>query len=822
VLRNGLLKQELLAIITNKKVLIPIIAVLFIPVLYAGMFLWAFWDPYGKMDKLPVAVVNSDTGATMDGEHLKLGDDLVKKLKKSKDFGYKIVSREEGYKGLNNQKYYMLIEIPKDFSENATTLMDKNPKKLELVYVPNEGFNFLSAQIGGTAAEKIRTAVSEKVTETYAETIFDKISDVAAGFHQASDGAGKLSDGSKDLDKGAKDLNNGLKTLAEKSIEFNNGVKSADSGANKLASGSNDLYNGLKTLAEKSIEFNNGMQSADSGAGKLASGSTKLKKGLAEADSKMPLLIDGTKAATEEIKTKLPKGIAAEIGSQLSGSVDKLNGGIDEFKTALGKQITAQMSEQMSEQIAEQMSQQIAAQTIEQYNQQKEKMTQLAQTLIKTANSPEQAQQIQAIFQSALQQPIPTQEELQQQLQKQMQEQLKEQLKSGIPAKLGPGLDKGFEQFKTEVDKQLLGATAGLDTKIKAKTDPVFDQLANGLNAKQTELQNGIHQLYLGSKDLNSGASDLSSGMNKLAAGTTVMLSGEDQLLLGSNQLKLGAFDLSKGMGQLTTGAGALTSGAGKLADGSGQLQDGTTKLTDGATELADKLKDGSKEVAKVKADDKTYDMMAKPVKLDKEEVNRVPNYGSGFTPYFLSLGLFVGALVLTIVFSIREPIITPKNGFTWFGSKFTILASCGLIQALVADAIILGPLGLDVQSVPKFILFSIITSLVFITLIQFLVTLFGDVGRFLAILILIFQLTTSAGTFPLELIPNFLQHFNAFLPMTYTVQGFKAVISSGDFSYMWHNFMILAGYVLAFAGCTLIYLTMRHHVKYGHPAEEN
>ncbi|MDV2888332.1 YhgE/Pip domain-containing protein, partial [Alkalihalophilus pseudofirmus] len=79
-----------------------------------------------------------------------------------------------------------------DFSENATTLMDDHPKKLELIYVPNEGYNFLSAQIGGTAAEKIKTAVSEKVTETYAETMFDKVSKLADGVKQASDGAGKL------------------------------------------------------------------------------------------------------------------------------------------------------------------------------------------------------------------------------------------------------------------------------------------------------------------------------------------------------------------------------------------------------------------------------------------------------------------------------------------------------------------------------------------------------------------------------------------------------------------------------------------------------
>jgi putative membrane protein len=109
---------------------------------------------------------------------------------------------------------------------------------------------------------------------------------------------------------------------------------------------------------------------------------------------------------------------------------------------------------------------------------------------------------------------------------------------------------------------------------------------------------------------------------------------------------------------------------------------------------------------------------------------------------------------------------------------------------------VLLYGLNIEVQSVPYFILFSIITSLTFITLVQFLVTTLGDPGRFVAIIILILQLTTSAGTFPLELIPNALQIFNAWLPMTYSVSGFKAVISSGDFSFMWQQAGILAIFI--------------------------
>ena len=132
-----------------------------------------------------------------------------------------------------------------------------------------------------------------------------------------------------------------------------------------------------------------------------------------------------------------------------------------------------------------------------------------------------------------------------------------------------------------------------------------------------------------------------------------------------------------------------------------------------------------------------------------------------------------------------------------------------------MVDLLLLNGLGLHVQSTPRFILFTILTSLTFVTLIQFLVTAFGDPGRFVAIILLILQLTTSAGTFPLELIPKFLQHFNAILPMTYTVHGFKAVISDGDFGMMWRNSGVLLSFMAMFMSCSIAYFSMRFRHDY-------
>ena len=140
---------------------------------------------------------------------------------------------------------------------------------------------------------------------------------------------------------------------------------------------------------------------------------------------------------------------------------------------------------------------------------------------------------------------------------------------------------------------------------------------------------------------------------------------------------------------------------------------------------------------------------------------------------------------------------------------NFHSLVLIGIAQALIVDAILLFGLKIEVTSVPYFILFTVITSIVFMSLIQFLTTAFGDPGRFIAIILLIMQLTTSAGTFPLELIPEVLQKFNSLLPMTYSVSGFKAVIRSGDYGFMLENVGYLSIFLMTTIAATIVYFVV-------------
>ncbi|SCC03797.1 YhgE/Pip domain-containing protein [Bacillus wiedmannii] len=902
---NQLLRKEFTEIIKSKKILIPIIAVLFVPILYAGMFLWAFWDPYKQLDDLPVAVVNLDKGAVFDGKPIEVGKGLVDNLKDNTSFKWEFVSEKEAKKGMEGRKYYMLVRIPNDFSSNATTLLKDDPKPLNLEYIPNESLNFLSSQIGGTAIEKIKGEVSSTLTKTYAEKMFDSIQDVSKGLADGAEGANKLHDGSSELHDGSSKVTDGLHTLQGKSGEMKDGVGKLADGSNKLVDGSGKVTAGLNTLNSKT-----GIGKLQDGSGKVTDGLNTLNGKTGEMQTGIGKLVDGSGKVTNGLNTLNSKTGELRDGSEkVTGGLNKLvsksgelQTGTTDLSNGLGKLAEGQSQLEKGSQEIQKGLQELNS------NVQKsavglEEMQSKVPSILNTVNEKidgagANVNQLNELTQStagdaknAAQEVANLQKQIES-LPKEYQEQLQPFVTSAVKStatvqQKAAGVAGGTNKLNEEV-KQLTGeihqTTNGLQNKLpnpagvktlaggvekltnaqnefvskfhgfgegldKAKigADKLKDgsvQLIDGVTQLQSgsgkvtaglgQLSAGANQLADGSNQVTGGLGTLSVGANQMAGGINQLADGSSQvtgglgtlsvgvtkLADGSNQVTTGLGDLNGGLNKMSTGSTQLIDGVNKLADGSGKVTDGLVKVNDGSGELAEKLGEGAEKTGEVKGTDKTYDMFASPVKVKTEKMAEVPNYGTGFTPYFLSLGLFVGALLLSIVYPLRDTVGVPKSGFSWFISKFGVLLSVGIIQAIVADIILLFGLGVEVQSMPYFILFSIVTSLAFIALIQCLVTAFGDAGRFIAIITLIIQLTTSAGTFPLELIPKFLQPFNAWLPMTYSVSGLKAVVSSGDFNFMWQNVGILMIFIVVLSLGTIASLTWMHKRQFRNIAE--
>ena len=129
-----MIKKEWKELLHSKWLKIVMIAILIIPCAYVCIFLGSMWDPYGNTKDIPVAVVNHDQKVSYENEMLDVGNDLVKNLEDSDAMKFQCVDEEEAEKGLEDGKYYMVITIPKDFSSNATTLLDEKPKNINTFF----------------------------------------------------------------------------------------------------------------------------------------------------------------------------------------------------------------------------------------------------------------------------------------------------------------------------------------------------------------------------------------------------------------------------------------------------------------------------------------------------------------------------------------------------------------------------------------------------------------------------------------------------------------------------------------------------------------
>ena len=277
-----MLKREWQKISKNPWMIIILIAIITIPAIYTSVFLGSMWDPYGDADQLPVAVVNHDKKVNYEGKTLQVGDDLVKNLKDSGSLDFHFVSDKKAEEGLKSGEYYMIISIPENFSKNATTLMDKNPKQMKLTYKTNPGTNYVASKMDDSAMAKIEKSVREKVTETYVKTVFDQIKTAGSGFQKAADGSKKIEGGAKKLKAGNDTIEQNLKKLASSTLTFQNGAKSLSVGLKTYTAGVAKVDSGAKSLKSGTKTLKNGVAALQTGATQLSNGSKSLKLGISQ------------------------------------------------------------------------------------------------------------------------------------------------------------------------------------------------------------------------------------------------------------------------------------------------------------------------------------------------------------------------------------------------------------------------------------------------------------------------------------------------------------------------------------------------------------
>lgn len=643
-----MVKQEWKSLWRNKILMIVLVFIIAIPAIYTTLFLGSMWDPYGKLDELPVAVVNLDEPVEYEGETLNVGKNLVDKLKDDGSLCFNFTDADQAERGLKNGTYYMVITVPKNFSENATTLMDTVPKKMELDYKTNPGTNYIAMKMSETALEKIKTSVAQEVTKTYAETIFDKISEAGDGMKDAADGAGEIYDGTEKLSDGNKTISDNLKTLSEGTLTFKDGtselkvgLSSYLDGVNQLSDGSTTLANGATSLLTGALKLNEGANSLSDGTKTLTSGTATLESGAKTLESGLKTYTDGVKQANDGAAAlnsnsaaltsgaqqltagneQLSSGSAQILGglNQMSSTVksglpseDKiteLSGGLDTYSAAIGKmneelQNTSLPSEEelaalnaVKTDLTNSLTNAgdnakslyvLAAQLQASGDlQTAAQVKEIADSLAANVTSAaNDATAISAVF-----------EEVTPSLSKVTE------LKSGV-AELNEnkelvlggaktavnGMYSGLANVSYALDTQLIPGMSTLDGGISQVSDGA-KSLSSGLTAYTSgvaQVGSGLTQLNDNSAQLNSGATQLSSGASQLSSGAKSLDSGADELKSGTDQLADGTKTLDDGTKTLTSGFATLTANNSKLTSGANQLADGAVTLNDGAGQLYD------------------------------------------------------------------------------------------------------------------------------------------------------------------------------------------------------------------------------------------
>ncbi|EOI9051390.1 TPA: YhgE/Pip family protein [Streptococcus pyogenes] len=747
--------EELKTLIKNPKLMITMIGVALVPALYNLSFLGSIWDPYGRVNDLPIAVVNHDKPAKRADKSLTIGNDIVDKMSKSKDLEYHFVSAKQAQEGLKEGDYYMVITLPEDLSQRAATLLNPEPQKLTIRYQTSKGHGMVAAKMGETAMAKLKESVSQNITKTYTSAVFSSMTDLQSGLKEASAGSQALASGAKTAQAGSQTLSTNLAALTGASQQFQQGTGRLTSGLTTYTDGVNQVKNGLGTLSTDIPNYLNGVSRLSQGASQLNQGLSQLTQATTLSDEKakgiqslivgLPVLNQGIQQLNTELSTLQPPNLNAdELGNSL--------GAIAQAAKQVIAEETAAQNEELSDLQATSVYQSLTA----------EQQGELAAALSQSDKS-------QTV--SAAQTILSSVQTLSTSLQSLSQEDQSKQLEQ---------LKEAVAQIANQSNQALPGASSALT------------ELSTGLAKVNGSLNQqvlpGSNQLTTGLAQLNRYNTAIGSGVIKLSEGANALSSKSGELLDGSHQLSEGATKLADGSSQLSQGGHQLTSGL--------------TELSTGLSTLNGSLAKASQQLSLVSVTDKNAKAVAKPLVLNEKDKDGVKTNGIGMAPYMIAVSLMVVALSTNVIFANSLSGRSVKDKWDWAKQKFVIngfISTMGSIVLYLAIQL----LGFEARYGMETLGFIMLSGWTFMALVTALVGWDDRYGSFASLVMLLLQVGSSGGSYPIELSGAFFQKLHPFLPMTYVVSGLRQTISlSGHIGV---EVKVLTGFLLAFMVLALL-----------------
>ena len=684
--------------------------VLLIPIIYSFFYLKSYWNPYGDLKGLKIAVVNLDDGENNENQ----GNEFLKSLQDDGTFDICPVSLDEANEGMQNGTYYATITIPSNFTKCLNSASTTDKQISTITYSPNQASNYLSSQIINSAVKTMEINLQGKISSAVAGNLADNLKSVPDSLDKVSDASSQLLDGSKSLTSGIKEISDGTSKLNTSYSEFDNGVNSAYDGSKSLQSGISQVNSGVDTLNTGSSTLNNAISQINSGVDELsAKGSDGIKslsdginavdKGAENLNTGISAYVDGT--------TALANGATAYVNgtNALLGNVETYIDSVNQSNT----QISALLTE-----------------------------------LAKLKNSSDPNVK-------------------------------------GLALKAQEVIDSNAAQNLATAGSQIKAGKAQLTASNSAITTGATQLLNSGdtLKVGSNSLYAGTHQLAQGSASLGqitSGITNLKSALTQVQTGTKSLQAGVGTLKIGTTKLLDGSNSLQNGLATLSNSSAQIKSALNTLDNGTTSAYNGSTKLTSGLqefnTEINKNIETTNNDLQKLSG---IEDFAENPVEFKTEAYGEVNSYGIAFTPLFLCIGLWVGALMCYVVLYYDQKHrfgILDHNSKNKFIQNIVYIA-IGAVQGVIVGALLKLGLGYEVQNIGLYYFASILIGITFTSIIQFLIRNFGDVGKFLALIILVLQLAASGGTFPIETIDKGFQAVTPYLPMTYSIKLLREIL---------------------------------------------
>lgn len=733
-------KADVKGLLKNFFALVIALGLCALPALYAWFNIYANWDPYANTGNIRIAVASLDKGWTnKDGDKLNMGQNVIDNLKESDSIGWVFLDTEkEALDGVYSGDYYAAVVIDEDFTYSMYNAIADNFTNPKITYYENQKKNAVASKITDTAVSTLQTSINEQFIKAVTETVFQTTNGIS----------NELSD------------TDAVNTFIQKIDAVNENLKGYSSMIDSFMAG-NATIGDVTNDADNSLS--QGQNLIGDGIGKLEEG----QKGL-----------DSTQASFQNFSTNITNSM-----NQIQNSINTISNQISQAQLEQNAEtLTNDLKDIMDN--AKALSDEIQSMQKQLQDTQKEQTEENVQDVLKQLeelkNKADGLQQSGSLDMDSIKESI-----------EQQKKDLEDKV-NNLNDQNQDTVNKELDGIKDKVDEIGQKAQDAVD-KDTAKT--VSDGIKKGVQTVQSSLSTYADTV----KQMNELYN------NRVVPQVNTMISNLSDTLQNVESLLTNLSSTMDGMKDIFQGVDTTL---GTLNMSMSQLQGVINKTSDKLTDVLDRLKGASESeqmdiiMQLLAGDPDTYsEFFSQPVEVEDHYIYEIANYGSGVAPFYSTLAIWVGMTILVSLVKVhadKEGLVQVKPHELFFG-RYLLFFLLSQIQTLV---IVLGDLYLlKIQCLYplEFWIASAVASFAFSMLIYALTIAFGDIGKALAVVVMVIQIAGSGGTYPIEALPSFFKAVYIFFPFPYAINAMRECI--GGMYQNTYSLCLLELLVFAIAG---------------------